>query len=73
MQNTMNNNNRNEIIMVENDEVVFVSETKLKISMMKILHKSSDYEDLRMKIVKSTIMSGLLCERHPQIDTPQPS
>ena len=46
----MNNNKSNKIIMVENDEVVA----------MNMLRKSSDYEDLRLKIVESTIMSGIL-------------
>ena len=61
----MSNNNSNEIVMVENDEVVVVPQTKLKITMMKLSCKSSDYEDLHLKIVESSIMSGILHEHYP--------
>ena len=57
--------------MVENDKVVDVLTTKLKMPMMNIFRKFSDYEDLRMKIAESTIISCVLCQYHPQIDTPE--
>ena len=67
----MDNNNSNEIIMAESDEVVVVSASKLNMPMMKTLCKSSDYEELKMKIVVgSTIMSAVFHEHHPQVDTP---
>ena len=71
LQNAMNNGNINELIMLENDQVVVVSDSyKLRMPMMRVLCKHTDYEDLRNKIVEATIMSGVLCEHHPQVDFP---
>ena len=71
LQNAMNNDNSNELIMLEFDEVVVVSDsTKLRMPMMRVLCKSTYYEDLRIKIVQATIMSAVLYERHPQVDLP---
>ena len=71
MQNTTHNNNNEEHTMLENDEVVVVSDAaKLRMPMMRVLCKSTEHEDLRVKIVEATIVSGVLHEHHPQVDSP---
>ena len=67
----MNDNDRNKFVMVESNEAVVLSaSTKLRIPMMRVSCKSADCEDLRIKIVESNVVSGILHEHHPQVDSP---
>ena len=55
-----NNENCNEPIMLESDEVVVVSNSAmLRMPIMRVLCKSTDCEDLRMKIVEDTIKENI--------------
>ena len=57
--------------MAEINEVAITSANKLKLPIVNVLFKSSYYEKLRMKIVESTIVSGILLECYPRVDTPR--
>ena len=54
----MSSSSSNKTSAAERDEVVALPEIQLKVPMMKILRKSSDYEELLMSILKPDTMSG---------------
>ena len=54
----MSSSSRNKTAAAKSDEMVALPESELIVPMMKILRKSSDYEELLMSILKPDTMSG---------------
>ena len=71
LQSIARSNISEERAMLEDDEAVVVSgAAKLRMLTMRVLNKSTEHEDLRMKVVDTTIVSGVLHERRPRVDSP---